>query len=109
MRGVERLDAGSVASADRTWAGNDESARNHNGVVRLSESPLTLALSWRYGKGKPATIVGCFRLDLPQLLANGLVRAERRGEVRLRFFHDHDGKIYLQTRLDAPCFVLGKV
>src|ERR1035437_1600465 len=98
MRGVERLDAGSVASADRTWAGNDESARNHNGVVRLSESPLTLALSWRYGKGKPATIVGCFRLDLPQLLANGLVRAERRGEGWRRcFFHPH-GKNYFPTR-----------
>jgi hypothetical protein len=53
--------------------------------------------------------VGCFRLDLPQLLAAGLVRLERRGEVRLRFFHDPDGKIYLQTRLDAPRFMLGRV
>ena len=109
MRGVERLDTGSIATVDRRWAGNDDSARNHNGVVRLSESPLTLALSWRSARKKPAAFVGCFRLDLHQLLTSGLVRIERRGEVRLRFIHDHDGKIYLQSRLNGPRFVLGKV
>ena len=50
-----------VVLAELIASANDDSARNHNGVVRLSESPLTLALSWRSAREKPAAFVGCFR------------------------------------------------
>jgi hypothetical protein len=89
-------------SADRRWIGNDESKRNHNGVIPLADSPLTLALSWRAGKGKPAVVVAVMELDLERLLAEGFIRSEKRDSVRVRFYHDSDGHVYLQTRLGEP-------
>jgi hypothetical protein len=89
-------------STDRRWIGNDESQRNHNGVIPLADSPLTLALSWRAGKGKPAVVVAVMELDLERLLAGGFIRSEAPDSVRVRFFHDSDGHVYLQTRNQAP-------
>ena len=103
------LSQASVARANRRWTGNDASARQHHGVVALEASPLILSLSWRSEVGAPAKFVGCYHLDLKRLLKEDLIRVEGAGEVRVRFYHDHDGKIYLQRRLDAPRFLLGRV
>src|SRR6266576_3844535 len=83
----------------RNWTGNDRSARNHNGVVHLSESPLRICLSWKRSPRDPARLVGEFDLDLHDLLAKGFVRTEKRkpGAIRLRFYHGLDGVIYVQT------------
>ena len=108
-RAVEMLSQASVARANRRWTGNDASARQHHGVVALTSSPLVLSLSWRSEAGAPAKFVGCYRLDLERLLKEELIRVERAGEVRVRFYHDYDGKVYLQRRLGTPRFLLGRV
>jgi hypothetical protein len=59
----------------RNWTGNDESRRNHVGVVYLSESSLRLKLSWKEGRNSPVHLIGVFDLDLRHLLEGGYVRA----------------------------------
>lgn len=102
-----------VASSDRSkpdrrWCGNDDSARNHHGVIPLSSSPVDLELSWKASKNASAKVIGRMRLDLQALLAEGLVRREDSESVRVRFFHDDDGKIYIQTKLDESRFLVGR-
>jgi hypothetical protein len=94
----------------RNWTGNDRSARTHNGVVYLSESPLKLHLSWKSGPSNPARLVGEFNLDLHGLLAKGFVRSEKSkpGAIRLRFYHGLDDMIYVQTKRNGPMLPLGK-
>jgi hypothetical protein len=70
---------------------------------------LTLDGERRSATGATPSFVGCYRLDLERLLKEDLIRVEGPGTVRLRFFHDHDGKVYLQRRLDAPRYLLGRV
>jgi hypothetical protein len=101
-QGCTQLPISLKVSVDRRWVGNDESSRNHHGVIPLSDSPLTLGLSWKAGKGKPAVVVAVLKLDLKILLADGLVRSESADSVRVRFFHDGYGHIYLQTRMGEP-------
>ena len=107
--GFERLGTHTLEKTDRIWIGNDDSARNQHGVMRLAESPVTLSLCWRASATKPAVIVGCSRLDLGRLLANGLIRIERNGAVRVRFVHDADGRIYLQVKRGEPRIEAGRV
>lgn len=83
-RAVAFLKSSDAASPDRRWCGNDESARQHHGVVALAESPLVLELSWRASRAAPKALVCRVRLHLPLLLREGLVRP-----VRLeRTFHE---------------------
>jgi hypothetical protein len=107
--GFERLGTHTLEKTDRTWIGNDDSARNQHGVIRLAESPVTLRLSWRPSAMRPSVIVGCFRLDLRRLLANGLVRIERAGSVRVRFVHDEHGTVYLQVKRGEPQLEVGRI
>jgi len=95
----------------RNWIGNDSSARNHHGVVPLSESPLRIRLSWKRGPNDPTRLVGEFDLDLRALLSDGYVREERGtpGSIRLRFYHGMDGMIYVQTNAKGPALWIGKV
>src|SRR5450759_4067908 len=97
-RAVAFLKDSDSAAPDRRWCGNDDSARQHHGVVSLAESPLVLELSWRESRTAPKALVCRVRLDLPLLLHEGLVRTEDAAHVRLRFFHDHDGQVYVQCR-----------
>ena len=55
---VRRVPNEGASDIRRDWTGNDESARNHNGKVRLSESPLRLRLSWKKGPKDSARLVG---------------------------------------------------
>ena len=95
----------------RDWTGNDESKRNHNGHVPLSESPLRLRLSWKKSPNDSARLVGIFDLDLKQLLRGGYIRydADSESEVRLRFYHDWDNLIYIEAKSNEPRLPLGRV
>ena len=94
----------------RTWTGNDRSARNHNGVVYLSESPLKIRLSWKSSPNSAAQFIGEFDLDLHDLLARGFVRLEtgKPGGIRLRFYHGFDDVIYIQANKDSSTFPIAK-
>ena len=108
-RAVAFLRSADSTAPDRRWCGNDDSARAHHGIVALAETPLVLELSWRASKAARKALVCRLRLDLARLLAERLVRAEDAKQVRLRFFHDHDGKVYIQVKQDAPRFLIGRV
>ena len=96
---VRRVQDTEKLGIDRDWTGNDRSARNHNGVVRLNESPLRLRLSWKESPNDPVRRIGIFELDLRKLLAERYVRIEPRvrDAIRLRFYHGMDDVIYIQT------------
>lgn len=94
----------------RHWNGNDtKGQRSHHGIVRLSESPMDLRLTWKPHTGAQPSLVGCFRLDLIRLLRDGFIREERdRGGVRLKFVRDGDS-IYIRVRQGAPAAFVGIV
>ena len=106
--GLEQLAPTLAVQRDRSWTGNDTSGRAHHGVIPLASSPLELSLSWRESAQHPSKLVGCFRLDLHRLLADGVIRSEDAKFVRVRFFHDLDGGVYLQTKRDAPRVLVGR-
>jgi hypothetical protein len=60
---------------------------------------MDIRLAWRRSSNAPIRSIGCYRLDLVALLAEGYVRKEDRrpGHVRLKFFHTA-GDIYIQVR-----------
>ena len=95
----------------RNWTGNDESDRNHHGIVPLIESPLRLRLSWRKSSMDSAYLIGVFDLDLQGLLRAGYIRPEPRSakEVRLRFYHRLDNVIYIQVKKKEPALPIGRV
>ena len=96
---VRRVPNEAASNIRRDWTGNDESERNHNGKVPLSESPLRLRLSWKKGPKDSARLVGIFDFDLKELLRAGYIRYEPRSEseVRLRFYHHWDNVVYIQV------------
>lgn len=99
-----------LAPAHRCWNGNDRSLRNHNGAVPLAELPFDIVLNWKASPAAPVHHVGCFRLNLAALLAEGYIRSDRKpGHVRLRFFHDKDECIYIEARPGGPRLLVGKV
>ncbi len=96
----------------RKWRGTDEEGLNtHHGVVSLSESPVDMRLRWRRSSSAPTRVIGCFRLELEGLLAEGYVREEdsRPGHVRLKFVHnDNDDCIYVQKDRGGPALYVGR-
>jgi len=93
----------------RRWNGNDRSQRNHNGAVPLSDDPLDIVLNWKASPAAPVHPVGCFRLNLADLLSAGYIRLDnKRGHVRLRFFHDNDGCVYIEITHGRPRLLIGK-
>jgi hypothetical protein len=107
-RGLSLLDADHSEKVDCRWTGNDSSARNHNGVMKLAKSPVTLALSWKPDAESAARPVAVMRLDLLQLLSDGVIRLERPGEVRVRFVHHSDGSVLLQVNQQGPSITVGR-
>jgi hypothetical protein len=108
---VRRVEGARASDIQRDWTGNDESARNHNGVVYLNESPLRLRLSWKKSPKDPVKLIGVFDLDLRKLLAEQYVRIEPRvqGAIRLRFCHSPGDVIYIQVNMQGPALPVGKV
>ena len=110
-RFVRRVPNEEASDIRRDWTGNDESDRNHNGKVSLSESPLRLCLSWKKNPKDSAHLIGIFDLDLRRLLEAGYIRSEPKSEneVRLRFYHGWDNVIYIQVNLKEPGLPIGRM
>lgn len=108
---VRRVQNAEASDIRRDWTGNDESNRNHNGKVHLSESPLRLRLSWKESPKHNAHLVGIFDLDLQRLLEAGYVRLDSKSEneLRLRFYHGWDNVIYIQANMKAPALPIGRM
>lgn len=108
---VRRAPNEGASNIRRDWTGNDESERNHNGKVPLSESPLRLRLSWKKSPKDSARLVGIFDLDLKQLVKAGYIRYEPKSEseVRLRFFHDRDNVVYIQVNSKERRLPIGRM
>jgi hypothetical protein len=108
---ARRVQSADASGIRRKWTGNDESDRNHNGTVHLSESPLRLRLSWKKSPKDSAHLIGIFDLDLRRLLEAGYIHLEPKSEneVRLRFYHGWDNMIYIQVNLKAPGLPLGRM
>lgn len=108
---VRRVPNEGASNIRRDWTGNDESDRNHNGKVPLSESPLRLRLSWKKGPKDSARLVGIFDLDLKQLVKAGYIRYEPKSEdeVRLRFYHDWDNVVNIQVNSKEQGLPIGRV
>ncbi len=94
---LRRLSLPEVLSSCRRWTGNDQKGRfRHSGTVPLRKSPLDLELHWRESEKSSSRLIGAFRLDLPALLSQGLIRIDPKpGHVRVQFVHKDDG-IYLR-------------
>ncbi len=104
--GVEHLSDRALASADRSWTGNDDSARQHHARLPLRARPFTLALSWRESANATVRVIGTFRIHLDVLLAHGLVRMDGPDHVRLRFVHARSGSYLLQANQDRPSVIV---
>lgn len=93
-----------AGSAPRKWTLRVDNHAHHHGVVRLSESPLYLELSWRATRTAAVKRVGTFCLDLHGLLQNGYIRREvgSGSGVRLRIVRDEQGHFYVQVNEDGP-------
>lgn len=105
-----RMCSEAALSSPRRWNGNDCSARNHNGAVPIAEDPLDIVLTWKESPRHQPRVVGAFRLHLQALLEAGFIRRDTRpAHVRLRFFHDTDDIIYIETSSGKPRLPVGKV
>jgi hypothetical protein len=105
---ADHVEESAMPPVHRSWTGNDTSQREQHERVRVVETPLFLHLSWRRDRKSPPVHVADLRLDLPGLLAGGYVREDGPGHVRLRFFHEDDGTICIQTRSSEPRLVVGR-
>ena len=96
-----------VGARVRSWTLRDDNHGHHHGVVKLSESPLYLELSYRSTAApSPVHRVGLFQLDLLRLLLNNYVRKDPIDSpgsgIRLRIVHAEDGKFYIQVSAAKP-------
>jgi hypothetical protein len=104
-----RLSESDLSKNHRDWTGNDESGDyRHHGVVLLSESPLDIRLRWKSAPGAQVQLIGCYRLDLGDLLSKGFVRMEDKDSIRLQFVHHQDRGIYIRVREDTPRLRIGE-
>jgi hypothetical protein len=90
----------------RSWTLREDNHAHFHGVVRVTESPLYLALSWRPNAIGRVRQVGLFKLDLCGLLQGGYIRhdpVDSAGpELRLRTVRAVDGLFYIQARHNGP-------
>ena len=92
----------------KTWTGNDSENRHHHDRVNLAASPLIIHLSWKEHDKAVPQFVGCYELNLDELLKHDLVRRDQPGKIRLRFFHDSDGVIYIQHQGSTARLAIGE-
>ncbi len=106
---IQRVPLEKASNIRRDWTGNDESARNHNGKVSLSENPLRLRLSWKKGPKHSVHLVGIYDIYIKQLLKAGYIRYEPNSEskVRLRFYHGLDNVVYIQMNSQGQGLPIG--
>src|SRR5437868_9241889 len=85
-----------LSPSARRWNGNDETDRNHHGLVPIADNPLEISLCWKTSSNATPKPIGFYRLYLSNLQAAGFVGPTKNGHVRLRFFHDMDDCIYIE-------------
>ena len=91
------------------WTGNDDSARNHHGIVRQRRGSVGLRLCWKASKESQSRFIGCFRLSIGELLSEGFIRPDPKpGYVRVRVSHASDNALYLQANSKGPRILLGR-
>lgn len=100
----------SIIRRPRKWTLREDNQSHHHSVGDLEQSPLELRLSWRKTAKDPVIYVGTFSLDLEELLSGGFVRRETtrsdERKIRLRIVKEADGSFYVQTRRNAPKYLL---
>ena len=90
--------------------GNDES--NRSNTSRIAESKVganfLLQLSWRSTGHEEPCFVGNFELNIPVLLASGVLAREDTPEKRVRLIiqHDRDGSLWIRRNQSAPAVLL---
>ena len=104
---ADHVEDSEMPPAHRSWTGNDTSQREQHERVRIVETPLFLHLSWRKDRTAQPVPVANLKLDLTGLLAGHYIRKDGDGHARLRFFHDDDGSICIQTKSGEPRLVVG--
>ena len=90
------------------WTGNDTSRRGNHVRAPLAEIPFFVSLSWRKDRSSKPAHVADLKLDLPELLAEHLVRKISARHVLVRFVHERDGSVSLQTKSGAPRLRVGR-
>ena len=93
--------------AKHEWTGNDDDAGEHHGTIDINEVPCYLALYWQSRSVGRTVHVGTYRLSLHRLERAGIVRAEGKRKVRLRFVREDDGVIVIQINSDGPRIPVG--
>jgi hypothetical protein len=105
---IKRVDVRELPPKHRRWNGNDRSNREHHAAIDF-EKTVFLSLNWKADTNAPTQFVGAFEINLEGLLKEGFVRIEETtGKVRLRFYHDADGIIYIQTKSGRPRLPVGR-
>ncbi len=106
---VQRVEGEGAEKYTRDWIGNDTNARSHHSIVYLTEGSLRLRLSWKKSTKDLPKVIGVFDLLLRQLRDKGYVRSEKGIEdgIRLRFYHDPNGIIYIQMNTKGPTLPVG--
>lgn len=105
---VKRVRLHELPPGHRRWTGNDASQRNHNGRVPANEDPVFLELNWKRSKGEAARLVGGFVVNLNRLVRAGYLAMDPSGDVRLKFFHDIDGFVYLGRGASKKKIAIGR-
>ena len=93
----------------RHWIGNDANGRHHHGMIPVGEVTVDIHVQWKADAAARPQEVGCFRLHIPTLLEARVDRTDGRNHVRLRFVHAEDGSVCLQTRMNQPRLVVGRI
>lgn len=110
---VQRLECAPEHTNPKRWVLRDDNGQNHHGIVDSSKGSVVIELSWKANTHDAPKLVGAYRLDLDGLLAAGIIRREpqagRGARVRVRFYRERDGVIYLQQRRDRPRLAVGQV
>jgi hypothetical protein len=106
---IKRVEASELPAKYLRWTGNDDNYRRHDGKVRVSDRPLYLHLSWRSHRNASPQFVGCFRINVEELVSAGLAKAEGDDHARLRIYHDRDGILHLRWRANKSAVPIARL
>jgi predicted DNA binding CopG/RHH family protein len=105
---IKRVPKRELPQKHRRWTGNDANQRNHSGRIPPGENPVYLELRWKKDKYAAETPVGCFRIDVLALRRNGYLAEDPAGGIRLKFFHEMDGTVYLGRGIKRKKIPVGR-
>jgi len=97
---VRKISLDELPVEHRCWTGNDANRRSYHGKIPAGENPVYLELHWRKDKNASKKLVGGFILDVAALKKEGYLVQDPRGGIRVKFFHESDGGIYVGCGID---------